>query len=69
LGGPENSAISWSARSGSALRKTMPARTENFVTAMCAVRTQRLRDGAYRWGFYNDAATPNRFVETFVVES
>ena len=47
----------------------MPARTENFVTAMCAVRTQRLRDGAYRWGFYNDAATPNRFVETFVVES
>jgi hypothetical protein len=46
-----------------------PARTENFVTAMCAVRTQRLRDGAYRWGFYNDAATPNRFVETFVVES
>jgi len=45
------------------------ARTENFVPAMCAARTQRLRDGAYRWGFYNDAATPNRFVETFVVES
>jgi hypothetical protein len=45
------------------------ARAENFVTAMRAVRTQRLRDGAYRWGLYNDAAAPSRFVETFVVES
>jgi MFS family permease len=46
-----------------------PARAENFVMAMRAVRTQRLRDGAYRWGLYNDAAAPSRFVETFVVES
>lgn len=46
-----------------------PARAENFVAAMCAVRTQRLRDGAYRWGLYNDAAAPKRFVETFVVAS
>ncbi len=36
---------------------------------MRAVRKQRLRDGAYRWGLYNDAAAPSRFVETFVVES
>ena len=46
-----------------------PPRAEDFVTAMCALRTQRLRDGAYRWGLYNDAAAPRRFVETFVVES
>lgn len=46
-----------------------PARSQNFVTAMGAVRTLRLRDGAYRWGLYNDPATPSRFVETFVVES
>jgi MFS family permease len=45
------------------------ARAQDFVTAMHAVRTQRLRDGAYRWGLYNDSATPTRFVETFVVES
>ncbi|HEY1236544.1 MAG TPA: MFS transporter [Candidatus Binatia bacterium] len=46
-----------------------PARAEKFVTAMRAVRTQRLRDGAYRWGLYNDTAAPRRFIETFVVES
>jgi MFS family permease len=45
------------------------ARAQNFVPAMGAVRTLRLRDGAYRWGLYNDPATPCRFVETFVVES
>ena len=46
-----------------------PGRAQNFVTAMCDVRTLRLRDGAYRWGLYNDTAAPSRFVETFVVES
>ncbi len=46
-----------------------PGRAQNFVLAMRAVRKQRLRDGAYRWGLYNDAAAPSRFVETFVVES
>jgi hypothetical protein len=46
-----------------------PARAQKFVTAMRGVRTQRLRDGAYRWGLYNDPAAPSRFVETFVVES
>ena len=46
-----------------------PARAQNFISAMRDVRTQRLRDGAYRWGLYNDPAVPSRFVETFVVES
>jgi len=36
---------------------------------MNGVRELRLRDGAYRWGLYNDQARPTRFVETFVVES
>ncbi len=44
-------------------------RARDFVAAMHNVRIQRLRDGAYRWGLYNDSATPTRFVETFVVES
>jgi MFS family permease len=45
------------------------ARARDFVTAMRGIRVQRLRDGAYRWGLYYDSAVPNRFVETFVVES
>jgi hypothetical protein len=44
-------------------------RTQDFTAAMHGVRSQRLRDGAYRWGLYSDSAVPTRFVETFVVES
>ena len=28
-----------------------------------------LRNGAYRWGVFRDAADPQRYLETFVVES
>ena len=45
------------------------ARADDFAIAMRGMRIQRLRDGAYRWGLYNDSAVPTRFVETFVVES
>ena len=45
------------------------AKTYDFTLAMQGVRLERLRDGAYRWGLYNDSAVPSRFVETFVVES
>jgi MFS family permease len=45
------------------------AKAYDFTAAMRAVRLERLRDGAYRWGLYNDSAVPSRFVETFVVES
>jgi MFS family permease len=45
------------------------ARTYDFTSAMQGVRLERLRDGAYRWGLYNDSAVPSRFVEIFVVES
>ena len=36
---------------------------------MQAVRRIRRRDGAIRWGLYEDAAIPGRYLETFVVES
>ena len=44
-------------------------RAADFAHAMDAVRRIRRRDGAVRWGLYEDAAAPGRYIETFVVES
>jgi MFS family permease len=46
-----------------------PASAREFAQAMQPMRTIRRRDGALRWGLFEDAATPGRFIETFVVES
>ena len=46
-----------------------PARAREFVSAMQGVRSLRLRDGAYRWGLFNDPAQPARYVETLMVAS
>jgi MFS family permease len=46
-----------------------PARAEEFATAMRAMRRVRRRDGAYRWGLFEDVADPSCFVETYVVRS
>ena len=46
-----------------------PPRGREFTRAMQAVRRIRRRDGAIRWSLYEDAATPGRYIETFVVES
>jgi MFS family permease len=46
-----------------------PPRVADFVSAMKAVRTLRLRDGAYRWGLFCDPVNPARCLEIFVVES
>ena len=46
-----------------------PERGAEFMRAMQAVRRIRRRDGAIRWGLFEDAATPGRYIETFVVES
>jgi MFS family permease len=46
-----------------------PERGAEFMRAMQAVRRVRRRDGAIRWGLFEDAATPGRYIETFVVES
>jgi MFS family permease len=46
-----------------------PKRGAEFARAMEAVRRIRRRDGAIRWGLFEDAATPGRHIETFVVDS
>lgn len=46
-----------------------PAEREAFVAALRAFSGERLRDGAYQWGVYEDAAVPGRFVESFLVAS
>lgn len=46
-----------------------PKSAANFSLAMEAVRRIRRRDGAIRWGLFEDAAAPGRYIETFVVDS
>src|SRR3984957_7108658 len=46
-----------------------PATAREFSGAMQLVRRIRRRDGAIRWGLFEDAATPGRYIETFVVAS
>jgi MFS family permease len=41
----------------------------DFVRAIHALRDVRLRDGAMRWGIFQDANDPQHFNETFVMES
>jgi MFS family permease len=45
------------------------ARAHAFALAMRAVRLERLRDGAIRWGLFRDPANPGRYVEAFTVVS
>lgn len=45
------------------------ARTGEFAEAMRPVRLNRLRDGAMRWGLFEDMTAPGRWLETFLVES
>lgn len=46
-----------------------PDQAGEFVAAMRELGRTRRRDGAYRWGLFRDVADPERFVETFLVES
>jgi hypothetical protein len=46
-----------------------PQDAAGFIDAIENLRPIRLRDGAMRWALYHDAATPERYVETFLVES
>lgn len=40
-----------------------------FLQAIADFRAERMRDGAYDWAVYEDAAEPSRMVETFLVPS
>jgi MFS family permease len=46
-----------------------PKQSQDFVQVMHELSDSRKRDGAIRWGLFYDTADPNRFVETFIVES
>ena len=46
-----------------------PVDYASFVKAIHQLRDVRLRDGAIRWGVYQDAADPGHLNETFVTES
>lgn len=46
-----------------------PESSAAFAAAMQELRRIRRRDGAVSWGLFYDAADPQRFVESFVVES
>jgi MFS family permease/quinol monooxygenase YgiN len=46
-----------------------PENHEEFREAMQAVGRVRRRSGAQRWALFQDAADPDRFVETFIVPS
>lgn len=46
-----------------------PARAADFVTVMRLLRRSRRSGGALRWHLWNDAARPERYLESFVDES
>jgi MFS family permease len=46
-----------------------PADSDGFARAMRELGAIRLRDGAIRWGLWDDVAEPGQFLESFVVES
>ena len=46
-----------------------PPQSGQFAQAMRALSVIRRRDGAIRWGLFQDTANPGRFLETFIVET
>jgi MFS family permease len=46
-----------------------PARVDEFRKAMDDMKRIVRRDGAMRWGLFNDQANEGRYLETFLVES
>jgi MFS family permease len=46
-----------------------PARVAEFAEAMRPIHRQRRRDGAIRWGLYEDVERPGRMLESFEVAS
>ncbi len=46
-----------------------PEQAKPFAQAMRALSHIRRRDGAIRWGLFQDTRSPGRFLETFIVET
>jgi hypothetical protein len=46
-----------------------PRESREFAQAMQALGVIRRRDGAIRWGLFQDTTNPGRFIETFIVET
>jgi MFS family permease len=46
-----------------------PSRWHEFGVAVRKLRRARLRSGAFRWTLFVDASDPQRYVESFIVES
>lgn len=46
-----------------------PGNREPFLRALGRYGRERRRDGAYRWGVYEDPAHAGRFIETFLTDS
>ena len=68
---PRSCALRARSRSGARHRgiPDRPRRRRSFARAMRWLRSIRLRDGAIRWGLWDDLAQTRRFLESFVVES
>jgi MFS family permease len=49
--------------------RVVPENAGLFREAMREMARIRRRDGAVDWGLYHDAADPNRYIETFVLDS
>ena len=46
-----------------------PQNREAFLAALAKVARERRRDGAFSWRVFQDAADPQRMIETFLVDS
>ena len=46
-----------------------PEHLEEFLKAIGALRTIRMRDGAFRWNLFKETGSGQRFIESFLVES
>ena len=51
------------------VQDTDPADASAFLDAIKDLASTRRRNGAYRWGVYEDMAKPGRFVEQFLSDS
>jgi MFS family permease len=49
--------------------RVRPEDLDEFTRAIHQLRRIRMRDGAVRWGVFQDTADPERMVETFVTDS